>query len=581
MVNHCNDNRPDHIITIEDPIEFVHESKRCLVNQREVHRDTLGFTEALRSALREDPDVILVGEMRDLETIRLALTAAETGHLVFGTLHTSSAAKTIDRIVDVFPGEEKDMVRSMLSESLRAVISQTLLKKNGGGRVAAHEIMIGTPCDPQPDPRGQDRPDVLRDPDRRRAGHADPRPVPHRAGRQGRGQQGRGALQGAEQGRSVMRVAERTERHMDRDQAIKLMQDLLRRVAEKKASDLFITAGFPPAIKIDGEIRPQSERALTVEQSATLVRAIMNDRQTKEFDATKECNFAIAPPGIGRFRVSAFVQQAAVGCVIRLINAKIPTFEELDLPPILKEVVLTKRGLVIIVGGTGSGKSTSLAAMVGYRNEKTRGHIVTIEDPVEYVHTHKGCVITHREVGVDTDSWHAALKNTLRQAPDVILIGEIRDRETMEYGIQFSETGHLVLATLHANSANQALDRIINFFPDERRDQLLMDLSLNIRALVSQRLIPRESGSGRIAAMEIMLNSPLIQDLIFKGEVAKIKEVMSRSTRLGMKTFDQSLFELYETGFISYEDALRNADSKNELRLRIKLEEQARVQEYR
>src|SRR6516164_7250334 len=306
---------------------------------------------------------------------------------------------------------------------------------------------------------------------------------------------------------------------MDRDQAIKLMQDLLRRVTEKKASDLFITAGFPPAIKIDGEIRPQSERALTAEQSATLVRAIMNDRQTKEFDATKECNFAIAPPGIGRFRVSAFVQQGAIGCVIRLINAKIPTFEELELPPILKEVVLSKRGLVIIVGGTGSGKSTTLAAMVGYRNEKTRGH-----------------------------------------------------SDTIEYGIQFSETGHLVLATLHANSANQALDRIINFFPDERRDQLLMDLSLNIRALISQRLIPRESGAGRIAAMEIMLASPLIQDLIFKGDVAKIKEVMSRSTRLGMKTFDQALFELYETGFISYEDALRNADSKNELRLRIKLD---------
>jgi twitching motility protein PilU len=303
----------------------------------------------------------------------------------------------------------------------------------------------------------------------------------------------------------------------------------------------------------------------------------MNDRQTKEFDASKECNFAIAPPGIGRFRVSAFVQQGQVGCVVRLINAKIPTFEELDLPPILKEVVLTKRGLVLIVGGTGSGKSTTLAAMVGYRNEKTRGHIVTIEDPVEYVHQHKGCVITHREVGVDTDSWHAALKNTLRQAPDVILIGEVRDRETMEYGIQFSETGHLVLATLHANSANQALDRIINFFPDERREQLLMDLSLNVRALVSQRLIPRESGAGRIASMEIMLNSPLIQDLIFKGEVAKIKEVMARSTRLGMKTFDQSLYELYETGFISYEDALRNADSKNELRLRIKLESKREV----
>jgi twitching motility protein PilU len=359
---------------------------------------------------------------------------------------------------------------------------------------------------------------------------------------------------------------------MERDQAIKLMQDLLKRMVDKKGSDLFITSAFPPAIKIDGEIRPQSERALTPEQSATLVRAIMNDKQTREFDSTKECNFAIAPPGIGRFRVSAFVQQGMIGAVLRTINAKIPTFEELDLPPILREVVLSKRGLVIIVGGTGSGKSTTLAAMVGHRNEKTRGHIVTIEDPVEYIHPHHGCVITHREVGVDTESWHMALKNTLRQAPDVILIGEIRDRDTMEHGIQFAETGHLVLSTLHANSSNQALDRIINFFPDERREQLLMDLSLNIRAMISQRLIPRETGTGRIAAMEIMLNSPLIQDLIFKGEVVQIKDVMSRSNRLGMKTFDQALFELYETGFISYEDALRNADSKNELRLRIKLE---------
>ena len=271
------------------------------------------------------------------------------------------------------------------------------------------------------------------------------------------------------------------------------------------------------------------------------------------------------------------MQQGFTGCVIRTINAKIPTIEDLELPPILKDVVLSKRGFVIMVGGTGSGKSTSLAAMVGYRNEKTRGHIVTIEDPVEYVHPHKGCVVTHREVGVDTDSWHAALKNTLRQAPDVILIGEIRDRETMEYGIQFAETGHLVLATLHANSANQALDRIINFFPEERREQLLMDLSLNIRALISQRLIPRESGTGRIAAMEIMLHSPLISDLIFKGEVTKIKDVMARSNRLGMKTFDQSLFELYEPGLISYEDALRNADSKNELRLRVKLESKREI----
>ncbi len=359
---------------------------------------------------------------------------------------------------------------------------------------------------------------------------------------------------------------------MDREQAIKLMQDLLRRVVERKASDLFITAGFPPAVKVDGEVRPQSERKLSPEESAMLVRSIMNDRQSREFDATKECNFAISPLGIGRFRVSAFMQMGQVGCVIRLINATIPSFEELDLPPVLRDVVLSKRGLVIIVGGTGSGKSTTLAAMLGYRNEQTRGHIVTIEDPVEFVHPHKGCVVTHREVGVDTDSWQAALKNTLRQAPDVILIGEIRDRETMEYGIQFAETGHLVLATLHANSSNQALDRIINFFPEERREQVLMDLSLNLRGLISQRLVPREGGEGRIAATEIMLNSPLIQDLIFKGKVAEIKEVMSRSNRMGMKTFDQCLFDLYEQAYISYEDAMRNADSKNELRLRVKLE---------
>ncbi|HXQ31537.1 MAG TPA: PilT/PilU family type 4a pilus ATPase [Steroidobacteraceae bacterium] len=359
---------------------------------------------------------------------------------------------------------------------------------------------------------------------------------------------------------------------MERDQAIRLMQDLLQRMVDRKGSDLFITAGFPPAIKIDGEIKPQTEKPLTPEQAATLTRAIMNDRQTRDFDATKECQFAIAPPGIGRFRASAFVQQGLTGCVLRMINAKIPTLDELELPPILKDVALTKRGLVIFVGATGSGKSTSLAAMVDYRNERTHGHIVTIEDPIEYVHVHKSCVLTQREVGVDTESWQAALKNTLRQAPDVILIGEIRDRDTMEYGIQFAETGHLVLATLHANSANQALDRVINFFPEEKREQLLMDLSLNIRALISQRLLPRESGTGRIAAMEIMLHSPLIADLIFKGNVVEIKEVMARSNRLGMKTFDQALFDLYEAHQVSYEDALRNADSKNELRLKIKLD---------
>jgi twitching motility protein PilU len=359
---------------------------------------------------------------------------------------------------------------------------------------------------------------------------------------------------------------------MDREQAIKLMQDLLRRMVDRKGSDLFVTAGFPPAIKIDGEVRPQTDKQLSPEQSAVLVRSIMNDRQTREFDANKEANFAIAPPGIGRFRVSAFVQQGYTGCVIRQINSTIPTIEELELPPILKDIVMSKRGLVIVVGATGSGKSTTLAAMVGYRNEKTRGHIVTIEDPVEYVHQHRGCVVTHREIGVDTESWHTALKNTLRQAPDVIMIGEIRDRDTMEYGIQFAETGHLVLATLHANSSNQALDRIINFFPEDKREQLLMDLSLNIRSMVSQRLVPREKAEGRIAAMEILIGTPLVSDLIFRGEVTKIKEVMGRSNRLGMKTFDQALFDLFEAGTISYEEGLRNADSKNELRLRIKLE---------
>ncbi len=359
---------------------------------------------------------------------------------------------------------------------------------------------------------------------------------------------------------------------MEREQAVRLTQNLLRKMVEKDGSDLFLTAGFPPAIKVDGTIHKATDTPLTADQSAIMVRSIMNDKQIKEFDATKECNFAIAPQGIGRFRVSAFIQQGMIGAVLRTITTEIPTLEDLDLPPILKDVVMNKRGLVIVVGGTGSGKSTTLAAMIGHRNHNSKGHIVSIEDPVEYVHPHQGCVITQREVGVDTESWHAALKNTLRQAPDVILIGEIRDRETMEYGIQFSETGHLCLATLHANSANQALDRIINFFPEERRTQLLMDISLNTRAFVSQRLIPRESGVGRIAAMEIMLNTPLIADLIFKGEVGQIKEIMAKSTRLGMQTFDQALFVLYEEGHISYEEAMRNADSKNELRLRVKLE---------
>ena len=359
---------------------------------------------------------------------------------------------------------------------------------------------------------------------------------------------------------------------MERDQAVRLTQNLLRKMVEANGSDLFITAGFPPAIKIDGDLKPYADRPLSGEQSSLIVRSIMNDKQAKEFDATRECNFAIFPQGIGRFRVSAFVAQGNVGAVIRTITTKIPTFEELELPPVLSDVAMTKRGLVLVVGGTGSGKSTTLAAMIGHRNANTHGHIVTIEDPVEYVHPHGGCVMTQREVGVDTESWENALKNTLRQAPDVIMIGEIRTRETMEYGIQFAETGHLCLATLHANSANQALDRIINFFPEERRNQLLTDLSLNIRAMISQRLLPRENQIGRIAAMEILLASPLISDLIFRGEVAEIKAIMAKSTRLGMQTFDQALFILYEQGAIGYEEAMRNADSKNELRLRIKLE---------
>ncbi len=358
---------------------------------------------------------------------------------------------------------------------------------------------------------------------------------------------------------------------MDRDQSVQFMHNLLRAMLSKKASDLFITAGFPPAFKVDGKMTPVSNQTLTPQMTADLARAMMNDKQAAEFESTKECNFAVAPASIGRFRVSAFVQQARVGMVMRTITTAIPKIDDLRLPAVLKDVTMSKRGLVIFVGGTGSGKSTSLAAMIGYRNENSYGHIITIEDPVEYVHDHKNCLITQREVGVDTESWQSALKNTLRQAPDVILIGEIRDRETMDHAIAFAETGHLAMGTLHANSANQALDRIINFFPEERKQQLLMDLSLNLRAFVAQRLIPMKDGKGRRAAIEILLNSPLIQDLIFKGEVHEIKAIMAKSRELGMQTFDQALFDLYEGGDISYEDALRNADSVNELRLNIKL----------
>lgn len=362
---------------------------------------------------------------------------------------------------------------------------------------------------------------------------------------------------------------------MEREQAIKFMRDLLKLMIEKEGSDLFITVGFPPAIKVHGKISPVSKTELTPDNTKALAYAVMNDKQLKEFEATKECNFALNPIGVGRFRANAFVQQGNCGLVMRTIETEIPNLDKLKLPPVMKHICMTKRGLVIMVGGTGSGKSTSLAAMIDYRNENTFGHIITIEDPIEYVHPHKNCIITQREVGMDTDDWDIALKNTLRQAPDVILLGEIRDRETMEFGIAFAETGHLAMATLHANSANQALDRIINFFPEERRQQLLMDLSLNLKAVIAQRLLKTVDGQGRAAAIEVMLNSPLISDLILKGEVHEIKAIMTKSNELGMKTFDQALFDLYEEDRVSLEDALRNADSMNELRLRIKLEGKA------
>jgi twitching motility protein PilU len=345
-------------------------------------------------------------------------------------------------------------------------------------------------------------------------------------------------------------------------------------MVSRNGSDLFLTADFPPAIKVDGKVTKVSPQPLTGQHTLALTRSIMNDKQAAEFERTKECNFAVAPVGVGRFRVNAFVTQGNVGLVMRTIPAVIPTIDSMNLPQILKDVAVSKRGLVIFVGATGSGKSTSLAALVDHRNENSFGHIITIEDPIEFVHPHKNCIVTQREVGIDTDGWELALKNALRQAPDVILMGEIRDRETMEHAVAFAETGHLCLATLHANSANQALDRIINFFPEERRDQLLMDLSLNLKALISQRLLPRQEGKGRVAAVEIMLNTPLISDLIFKGEVAEIKEIMKRSRELGMQTFDQSLFDLYEGQVVTYEDALRNADSVNDLRLQIKLHSQ-------
>ncbi len=351
-----------------------------------------------------------------------------------------------------------------------------------------------------------------------------------------------------------------------------VFSDLLKLMVHKKASDLFITAGVAPSIKIDGKVVPVTKQALTPEQARAFVYGIMNEEQRRQFESSNECNFSISPQEVGRFRVNIFMQQGRVGMVLRTIETKIPKFDELCLPKVLADIALTKRGLVIFVGATGSGKTTSLASMVGYRNEYSYGHIITIEDPIEFVHEHRNCIITQREVGVDTQTFDTALKNTLRQAPDVILIGEIRSRETMEYAVQFAETGHLCLATLHANSSNQALDRIINFFPEDRRNQLLMDLSLNLKAVISQRLIPIKTGKGRVPAVEVMINSPLIADLILKGEIHGIKELMAKSTEAGMQTFDQSLFTLHEAGLISYDDALRNADSVNDLRLRVKLE---------
>lgn len=356
---------------------------------------------------------------------------------------------------------------------------------------------------------------------------------------------------------------------MEQGQAEKFVFDLLRLMLAKKASDLFITAGFPPAMKIDGKMTPVSSQVLSAQQAREISRAIMNDKQTSEFDATNECNFAIGMPGVARFRVNAFVQRGSVGLVFRTITTKIPEFEDLGLPEVLKDIAMTKRGLVIFVGGTGSGKSTSLAAMVGYRNQNSYGHIITIEDPVEFVHEHKNCIITQREVGVDTDSWHIALKNTLRQAPDVILIGEVRDLNGMQQALTYAETGHLCLATLHANNANQALERIISFFPTEAKHGLLLGISLNLVGIVSQRLIPGKVQK-RVAAVEVMINTPYVAELIQKQKLSEMKDIMADNNDIGMNTFDQALFRLYANGKIDEENALSNADSRNDLSLKIR-----------
>jgi twitching motility protein PilT len=539
MVNHINENLYGHILTVEDPIEFVHESKRCLINQREVGPQTLSFNNALRSALREDPDVILVGELRDLETIRLALTAAETGHLVFGTLHTSSAAKTIDRIVDVFPAAEKEMVRAMLSESLRAVISQTLAQDQGrqwpGRRARDHDRHAG---DPQPDPRSQGRADECRDPDRRLGRHADARPVPDRPGAAQRDLDGRSPQRGPGQGQ----LPRLTGRYGDRSARRSTLLGFTRWNANRprsscttccklmvasNGSDLFLTAEFPPAFKIDGKVTPVSSVPLTsAAHGGTRARADERPPGRPSSRRRRRSTSRSARPASGASGSTRSCSWAGWASCCGRSRARSRRSSSCSCRRILRDLSVTKRGLIIVVGATGSGKSNTLAAMIGYRNENTAGHIVTIEDPVEFVHPHKQCIITHREVGVDTENWEVALKNTLRQAPDVIMIGEIRERETMEHAVTFAETGHLCVATLHSNSANQALDRIINFFPEEKRQQLLMDLSLNVKAIISQRLIPMATGTGRMPAVEIMLNSPLIADLIFKGEVGLIKDIM-------------------------------------------------------
>ncbi len=359
---------------------------------------------------------------------------------------------------------------------------------------------------------------------------------------------------------------------MDREKAIKYIHDMLRMLKTREASDLYLAAGAPPTMKVHGKLVQVASQKLSPAHTQTLVRSIMNDKQSSEFEASNECNFAISMPGVSRFRVNAYVQRGTSAMVVRTITDEIPSFEELFLPPVMRDIGMTKRGLVIFVGGTGSGKSTSLAAMIDYRNENSSGHIITIEDPIEFVHQHKGCIVSQREVGTDTDNWDIALKNTLRQAPDVILIGEIRDRNTMENAIAFAETGHLCLATLHANSTNQAMDRIINFFPEERRHQLLMDLSLNMKAVVSQRLLKTPDGNGRRPAVEVLLNTPLMADLILKGEVHEMKALMKKSREAGMQTFDDALFDLIEDGHITADEGLRNADSVNDLRLKLKLE---------